>query len=74
VPVLSDAQASIVCAKRDRFDYGSHTIFLGRVTSVGIHGEVDPLIYVDGHYAGLRADEPSAPLRSQMETLCQLVG
>jgi flavin reductase (DIM6/NTAB) family NADH-FMN oxidoreductase RutF len=74
VPVLPDAQASIVCAKRDRFDYGSHTIFLGRVTSVGIHGGVDPLIYVDGHYAGLPADELSAPLRSQMETLCQLVG
>jgi hypothetical protein len=49
----ADAQASIVCAKQDRFDYGSHTIFLGRVTSVDIHGEVDPLIYVDGRYAGL---------------------
>ena len=74
VPVLPDAQASIVCAKQDRFDYGSHTIFLGRVTSVDIHGEVDPLIYVDGRYAGLPADELSAPLRSQVETLCQLVG
>ena len=74
VPVLPDAQARIVCAKQDRFDYGSHTIFLGHVTSVGIHGGVDPLIYVDGHYAGLPADELSAPLRSQMETLCQLVG
>jgi flavin reductase (DIM6/NTAB) family NADH-FMN oxidoreductase RutF len=74
VPVLPDAQARIVCAKQGRFDYGSHTIFLGRVTSVGIHGEVDPLIYVDGHYAGLPADEFSAPLQSQLETLCQLVG
>jgi flavin reductase (DIM6/NTAB) family NADH-FMN oxidoreductase RutF len=74
VPVLPDAQARIVCAKQDRFDYGSHTIFLGRVTSVGIHGEVDPLIYVDGHYTGLPVDELSAPLQSQMETLCQLVG
>jgi flavin reductase (DIM6/NTAB) family NADH-FMN oxidoreductase RutF len=76
VPVLPDAQARIVCAKQDRFDYGSHTIFLGRVTSVGIHGEVDPLIYVDGHYTGLPADdESSAPtLQSQMQTLCQLVG
>jgi flavin reductase (DIM6/NTAB) family NADH-FMN oxidoreductase RutF len=76
VPVLPDAQARIICAKQDRFDYGSHTIFLGRVTSVGIHGAVDPLIYVDGHYTGLPADdESSAPtLQSQMETLCQLVG
>ena len=74
VPILPDAQARIVCAKQDRFDYGSHTIFLGRVTSVGIHGEVDPLIYVDGYYTGLAADEFSAPLQSQIETLCQLVG
>jgi flavin reductase (DIM6/NTAB) family NADH-FMN oxidoreductase RutF len=74
VPILPDAQASIVCAKQDRFDYGSHTIFLGRVTSVGVHGEVDPLIYVDGHYAGIPADEVSASLRPQVESLCQLVG
>jgi len=74
VPVLPEAQARIVCAKQDRFDYGSHTIFLGRVTSVGMHGEVDPLIYVDGHYTGLPADAFSAPFQSQIETLCQLVG
>ena len=59
VPVLVDAQARIVCANQDRFDYGSHTIFLGRVVSVGIHGAVDPLIYVDGHYASLPACDPS---------------
>ena len=73
VPVLPDAQARIVCAREERFDYGSHTIFLGRVTSVGIHGAVDPLIYVDGHYTGLPADECCAsPVPSQTETLRQL--
>ena len=73
VPVLPDAQARVVCAKEQRFDYGSHTIFLGRVTSVGIHGHVDPLIYVDGHYTGLPADEFSASsVQSQMEMLRQL--
>jgi flavin reductase (DIM6/NTAB) family NADH-FMN oxidoreductase RutF len=73
VPVLPDAQARVICAKEQRFDYGSHTIFLGRVTSVGIHGDVDPLIYVDGHYTGLPADEFSASsLQSEMEMLRQL--
>jgi flavin reductase (DIM6/NTAB) family NADH-FMN oxidoreductase RutF len=73
VPVLPDAQARILCAKDARFDYGSHTIFVGRVTAVGIHGAVDPLIYVDGHYTGLPADEFSAPsVQSQMETLSLL--
>jgi flavin reductase (DIM6/NTAB) family NADH-FMN oxidoreductase RutF len=66
VPVLTDAQARIVCASEDRFDFGSHTIFLGRVTAVGVHGAVDPLIYVDGQYAGLPA-EASAMSRAQSE-------
>lgn len=52
-PILAQAQARIVCATEARFDYGSHTIFIGRVVSVGIHGALDPLIYVDGRYAGL---------------------
>jgi flavin reductase (DIM6/NTAB) family NADH-FMN oxidoreductase RutF len=73
VPVLPDAQARIICAKEARFDYGSHTIFLGRVISVGIHGAVDPLIYVDGQYTGLPADELSAQaVPSQMEMPRQL--
>jgi flavin reductase (DIM6/NTAB) family NADH-FMN oxidoreductase RutF len=73
VPVLPDAQARIICAREQRFEYGSHTIFLGRVTSVGIHGEVDPLIYVDGHYTGLPADELSASsLQTEMAMLRQL--
>ena len=73
VPVLPDAQACIVCAKEERFDYGSHTIFVGQVTFVGVHGAVDPLIYVDGHYTGLPANEFCAPsVQSQMEMLRQL--
>src|SRR5262245_55348348 len=73
VPVLCDAQARIVCAKQDRFDYGSHTIFVGRVTAVGVHGAVDPLIYVDGRYAGLPAESLSAPCaQPPAEMLCLL--
>jgi flavin reductase (DIM6/NTAB) family NADH-FMN oxidoreductase RutF len=60
VPILNDAQARIVCAKDAKFDYGSHTIFVGRVISVGIHGEIDPLIYVDGHYTCLSPDQSVA--------------
>src|SRR5262245_17763405 len=75
VPVLPDAQASIVCAKEARYDYGSHTIFLGRVISVGMHGAVDPLIYVDGQYTGLPADELSAPaVQPQADMLCMMLG
>jgi flavin reductase (DIM6/NTAB) family NADH-FMN oxidoreductase RutF len=73
VPVLPDAQARIVCSKEHRFDYGSHTIFLGRVTSVGIHGEVDPLIYVDGKYTCLPPDAIAvSALQTEIEILRQL--
>src|SRR5262245_21532900 len=68
VPVLPDAQARIVCAKEARVDYGSHTIFLGRVTSAGIHGTVDPLIYVDGRYTCLPPDAiAGSALQTQIE-------
>ncbi len=73
VPVLPDAQARIVCAKEDRFNYGSHTIFIGRVTSIGIHGEVDPLIYVDGKYTCLPPDAIAmSALQTEIEMLRQL--
>lgn len=73
VPVLTDAQACVICTKEATFDYGSHTIFIGRVTSVGIHGEVDPLIYVDGKYTCLPADAvPASALQTEIEILRQL--
>jgi flavin reductase (DIM6/NTAB) family NADH-FMN oxidoreductase RutF len=73
VPVLTDAQARVVCAKEAKFDYGSHTIFIGRVTSIGIHGEVDPLIYVDGKYTCLPPDAIAVPaIQTEIEILRQL--
>jgi flavin reductase (DIM6/NTAB) family NADH-FMN oxidoreductase RutF len=73
VPVLTDAQACVVCSKEASFDYGSHTIFIGRVTSVGINGEVDPLIYVDGKYTCLPPDAmPASALQTEIEILRQL--
>lgn len=73
VPILTDAQACVVCAKEASFDYGSHTIFIGRVASVGIHGEVDPLIYVDGKYTCLPPDAmPASTLQTEIEILRQL--
>jgi flavin reductase (DIM6/NTAB) family NADH-FMN oxidoreductase RutF len=73
VPVLTDAQARVVCGKEATLDYGSHTIFIGRVTSIGIHGEVDPLIYVDGKYTCLPPDAVAvSALQTEIEILRQL--
>jgi flavin reductase (DIM6/NTAB) family NADH-FMN oxidoreductase RutF len=53
VPVLADAQATIVCRADRTFDYGTHTIFIGIAQAVGVHGDVNPLIYIDGRYRQL---------------------
>ncbi len=56
-PYLETAQSSIQCAKDQQIDYGSHTIFIGRVLSVRNRGEIAPLIYCNGSYAGTAAIE-----------------
>jgi flavin reductase (DIM6/NTAB) family NADH-FMN oxidoreductase RutF len=54
-PVLIDAQAAIVCSKDKELEYGTHTVFMGRIVSISVNGDVDPLIYVDGQYTGRAA-------------------
>jgi len=51
-PILIDAQAAIICRKDKALEYGTHTVFMGRIISTAMNGDVDPLIYVDGQYAG----------------------
>ena len=55
-PYLADAQASMLCAKDKEIEYGTHTIFIGRVLEVRTRADVAPLIYCDGRYS------TSAPL------------
>jgi flavin reductase (DIM6/NTAB) family NADH-FMN oxidoreductase RutF len=52
-PYLGDAQASLICAVDDIHHYGTHGIFVGRVKRVHLHGDVHPLIYIDGRYSSL---------------------
>jgi len=50
VPILVEAQANFLCTHELRTDYGTHTIFIGRVEKVLLRGDIDPLLYVDGEY------------------------
>jgi flavin reductase (DIM6/NTAB) family NADH-FMN oxidoreductase RutF len=52
-PYLGDAQASLICAVDDIHHYGTHGIFVGKVKRVHLHGDVHPLIYVDGRYSSV---------------------
>lgn len=51
VPFLTEAQAAIVCKNDATLAYGTHTIFVGRVTEVFGDGQRNPLIYFNGRYA-----------------------
>ena len=50
LPYLEDAQACFLCVNDQSVDYGTHTVFIGRVEEVLTNGAVDPLVYVDGRY------------------------
>lgn len=50
VPYLRDAQANLFCHNDKSICYATHTIFIGRVQHVQLHGDVDPLIYLNGKY------------------------
>lgn len=51
VPYLQEAQANLFCHNDKSICYATHTIFIGRVQHVQLHGDVvDPLIYLNGKY------------------------
>jgi flavin reductase (DIM6/NTAB) family NADH-FMN oxidoreductase RutF len=52
-PFLGDAQASLICAVDDIHYYGTHGIFVGKVKRVHLHGDIYPLIYIDGRYSSI---------------------
>ena len=49
VPILTDAQAVIVCTLAQANDFGTHTIVIGMVETIRIRSDIDPLIYQDGY-------------------------
>ncbi len=50
-PRLRDGVASLLCRTAGRFDYGSHSIFVGEAREIRLSGKADPLLYLDGGYA-----------------------
>ncbi|MFM0047142.1 flavin reductase family protein [Paraburkholderia sediminicola] len=50
-PILTDAQAAIVCDVDSQIHYGGHDVIVGRVKSVRVEDEIAPLLYQDGKLA-----------------------
>jgi flavin reductase (DIM6/NTAB) family NADH-FMN oxidoreductase RutF len=54
VPYLETAQASFVCTQDGRHSYATHDIFIGRVRSIRMSGETDPLVFIGGGFKGAK--------------------
>lgn len=50
-PYLADAQAVLLCERRQLMTYATHTICIGAVCEVHLRDDIDPLLYVDGRFA-----------------------
>jgi flavin reductase (DIM6/NTAB) family NADH-FMN oxidoreductase RutF len=50
LPFLRDAQANVFCEADAISSYGTHSIIIGKVRDVLMHGQVTPLLYQDGQY------------------------
>lgn len=50
LPYLTDAQAVIRCARDGMMSYGTHDAVFGRVESVHVRHDMEPLLYLDGRY------------------------
>ncbi|MEZ5709899.1 MAG: flavin reductase family protein [Blastomonas sp.] len=59
-PYLRDAQASFICEFEKQVEYGTHIVVIGAVKEVLTSGDVDPLIYLDGGYRRVDANQGAA--------------
>jgi flavin reductase (DIM6/NTAB) family NADH-FMN oxidoreductase RutF len=52
-PRLAEAQAAMLCRRIGHHRFGTHSIFIGVVEEVWTRDGIDPLVYLDGRYAGI---------------------
>ncbi|BEU99372.1 flavin reductase family protein [Novosphingobium olei] len=58
IPLLENAQASILCKRDATFAYGTHSIIVGRVDSIEMRDDVSPLAWCDGRFATVHPVHP----------------
>ena len=50
-PILIDAQAALLCERRESLTFGTHSIFIGQVSEILLRDDIAPLLYVDGRFS-----------------------
>lgn len=49
-PHLADAQAALLCERRQLVTFATHTICIGTVREIHLREDIDPLLYLDGRF------------------------
>jgi len=55
VPVLANAQSSLICTVANRHEFGTHTIFIGELIEANHREDATPLTYFDRNYIDISA-------------------
>lgn len=61
VPVLAEAQSSLVCRTMHKHSFGTHTIFIGELIGARHRENAKPLTYFDGKYIDISAAPDHLP-------------
>lgn len=59
VPLISGAQAALACRRSSIFEYATHSIIVGEYVSGTVQHHGTPLVWVDGGFATVLAEEPA---------------
>jgi flavin reductase (DIM6/NTAB) family NADH-FMN oxidoreductase RutF len=59
LPLLADAIAHFVCNLQERLPGGDHSIFIGKVTDLGLRHDARPLLYFGSRFGSLARPEDS---------------
>lgn len=60
MPVLADAQSSLVCRMHSLVNVGSHDVIFGEVTSIHVRQDIAPLLFENGGFVRSRTFEARA--------------
>jgi len=55
VPVLANAQSSLICSVANCHEFGTHTIFIGELIEANHREDATPLTYFDRNYIDISA-------------------
>jgi flavin reductase (DIM6/NTAB) family NADH-FMN oxidoreductase RutF len=53
-PVLADCLANFDCRLQQEVESGTHSIFIGEIVAISVHGGKEPLAFLDGQFLAIQ--------------------